>query len=483
MIFMGKYTFLFGCQGPFYYVEVTPSSSLRFPEIFGNEWRNVIYFKENDFAQCYGLNSGLQQMGQLGLKLLDRKFSEKHFEASARARKRYQQFVEELNKIDMQGLSNEELLNLFEEHYTVFQLLISFFKYSRPEFFTEIEKELRTLLAQRIAKGRVESCFQLLTTPPDFDEINLEEMAWVDFLQRTKPPTRDDFLTYARQYPFLFFNAKSEQEAIGFLQKRFTEWKRDHLEKIHNHKEKLGRSKKELRLKQEVLLQELNNPTISDIAWLYQQTALDRLRLKVWSGLTFVSLPLIEEIIRRLSIPFDDFWDTYGLEDIQRGLRKNKLLPISEVYQRRRFSLFWLEEQELKFYSGEEARTRAESALPGAFSKMDIQELIGRTASSGKVQGRVCIVNVADLQSLAKDAKKFQKGDILVTQMTQPNMVMLCEKAAAIVTDEGGITSHAAIISRELNIPCLVGTQFATKVLKDGDLVEVDADNGIVRKL
>ena len=56
-------------------------------------------------------------------------------------------------------------------------------------------------------------------------------------------------------------------------------------------------------------------------------------------------------------------------------------------------------------------------------------------------------------------------------------------KAAAIVTDEGGVTSHAAIVSRELGIPCVVGTKIATKVLKDGDLVEVDANNGIVKIL
>jgi len=67
--------------------------------------------------------------------------------------------------------------------------------------------------------------------------------------------------------------------------------------------------------------------------------------------------------------------------------------------------------------------------------------------------------------------------------MTNPNMMPLIRKAKAIITDEGGITCHAAIISRELNIPCIIGTKIATKVLKDGDRVEVDADKGIVRKL
>ena len=67
--------------------------------------------------------------------------------------------------------------------------------------------------------------------------------------------------------------------------------------------------------------------------------------------------------------------------------------------------------------------------------------------------------------------------------MTQPSYLAAIKKSAAYITDEGGITCHAAIVSRELKIPCIIGTKYATQVFKDGDLVEVDADNGIVRKI
>ena len=79
--------------------------------------------------------------------------------------------------------------------------------------------------------------------------------------------------------------------------------------------------------------------------------------------------------------------------------------------------------------------------------------------------------------------ENFNDGDILVTGMTRPEFVPLMKRSAAIITDEGGITCHAAIISRELGIPCIIGTKVATQVLKDGDMVEVDADKGIVRIL
>lgn len=79
--------------------------------------------------------------------------------------------------------------------------------------------------------------------------------------------------------------------------------------------------------------------------------------------------------------------------------------------------------------------------------------------------------------------KKFQKGDILVSVATDPDIVPAMKKAAAIVTEQGGITSHAAIVSRELGIPCIIGTKIATRVLKDGDMVEVDANKGTVKKI
>jgi pyruvate,water dikinase len=79
------------------------------------------------------------------------------------------------------------------------------------------------------------------------------------------------------------------------------------------------------------------------------------------------------------------------------------------------------------------------------------------------------------------DLDAFQPGDIMVTQMTQPTMVAMAKKASAIVTDEGGITSHAAIIARELNIPCLVGCKIATKIFKTGDILSVDTASASCR--
>ncbi len=108
--------------------------------------------------------------------------------------------------------------------------------------------------------------------------------------------------------------------------------------------------------------------------------------------------------------------------------------------------------------------------------------VIGHCANPGKVTARVRIVSFASPDYHAQVAA-FQKGEILVTGMTRPQIAHLLHKTAGIITDEGGITSHAAIVSREFNIPCLIGTHSATKIFKTGDLVELDAKNRVARRL
>lgn len=107
----------------------------------------------------------------------------------------------------------------------------------------------------------------------------------------------------------------------------------------------------------------------------------------------------------------------------------------------------------------------------------NVKEFTGQTVQPGYAKGTVKII------IRAKDMPKMKQGDILVSIATDVDVVPAMKKAAAIITEQGGITSHAAIVSRELGTPCIIGTKIATKVLKDGDKVEVDANKGIVRKL
>lgn len=106
------------------------------------------------------------------------------------------------------------------------------------------------------------------------------------------------------------------------------------------------------------------------------------------------------------------------------------------------------------------------------------QEIKGAAASPGIARGRAIVTDDAKVA-----AKMIKQGDVIIASMTTPDFVPAMKKAGAVVTNEGGVTAHAAIVSRELGIPCLTGTLVATRVFKTGDIIEVDADKGVVRKI
>ena len=153
-----------------------------------------------------------------------------------------------------------------------------------------------------------------------------------------------------------------------------------------------------------------------------------------------------------------------GKADLQKGLLKSKFLLRVTEGKKTRFI----------------PKTKADVFLKKTLLQEKIVmalEVSGATAFPGIVKGRVKIVFSKN------DLAKIDKGDVLVASATTPELLPAMYKAAAFVTDAGGITSHAAIVAREMKKPCVIGTRFATKILKDGDMVEVDANKGIVKKL
>lgn len=160
-----------------------------------------------------------------------------------------------------------------------------------------------------------------------------------------------------------------------------------------------------------------------------------------------------------------------------RPLLENKFDPAILKERYNKGVLITVEGTSYKETIGEEAWKEKERIDEEILEKN--RELKGFVAcrGNGNVTGTVrLVISRSDFDS-------FMEGEILVTGMTRPEHVPLMKKAAAIVTNEGGITCHAAIVSRELNVPCIIGTKVATRVLKTGDVVEVDANNGTVRKL
>jgi phosphohistidine swiveling domain-containing protein len=183
----------------------------------------------------------------------------------------------------------------------------------------------------------------------------------------------------------------------------------------------------------------------------------------------FALTQLVLEMLRRKGLK-ESYLRFLTLEEVLHGFPS-----VEELRKRASFPIVWyLDYRKSIVYAG----ANSEQMFGEILGKGEVKgDLRGMTASLGTAAGIVKVV------LSPKEFPKFRDGDILVTHMTRPEFVPIMKKAAAIVTDEGGITCHAAIVSRELEIPCVVGTRIATKVLVDGDKVEVRANHGLVRKL
>ncbi len=151
-------------------------------------------------------------------------------------------------------------------------------------------------------------------------------------------------------------------------------------------------------------------------------------------------------------------------------------IPTKEVLAERMNGAALIDGQEL--FLGEPdlfAKKYPAYILKGEDVEKNLTSVKGQIAFKGKVQGMARILRRRDEVGIVKP------GDVIISPMTTPDFLPAMNNAVAFVTDEGGITCHAAIVAREMKKPCIIGTKIATSVFKDGDLVEVDANTGVVK--
>ena len=236
---------------------------------------------------------------------------------------------------------------------------------------------------------------------------------------------------------------------------------------------KQGKRGKEF-TKNKVSLKNVDLETKRSLKLIKRHISLDNYAADLYGKLVFFMAELIS---KKYGISFQDLtW--YSFEELETLVRNGTKLNASQLRKRRQFRAMVQIHGEIEFFYSKKDVSRLTSLVrPAARIPHKVTEISGVGVSRGVRKGSVKIVRKS------KDLRKVQEGDILVAPMTNPDFMPAIRRCAAIVTDQGGITCHAAIVARELKIPCICGTQIATQVLKDGDLVAVDANRGTVRIL
>jgi len=187
---------------------------------------------------------------------------------------------------------------------------------------------------------------------------------------------------------------------------------------------------------------------------------------------------ILEKTSEKFNVAVEDLLQYTPEECI--SLYEGKRVDKEITHARRKANIIIDDKGRTNAYWGEEAKEIIDDFLKDTNQR---KELKGTIANKGKVVGHAKIIRPGydDFHKVKTLMEKMNKGDILISETTSPEIMLACKKAGAIVTDQGGLMSHAVIVSRELGIPCIVGTENATQILQDGDLVEVDADKGIVK--
>lgn len=200
-------------------------------------------------------------------------------------------------------------------------------------------------------------------------------------------------------------------------------------------------------------------------------------RVDTWRKSMYLAQPFYREIERRANLPFGATIHL-TITEIEKFLQTGAILASADLKARLKDRyILLIKRGTVNIITKKSEKDYIINKVLGLKSVLKINYLRGLTVCRGKVRGRVRLVMSAD------EVKYFKKNEILVSNMTHPDYFLAMKKARAIICDEGGVTCHAAIFAREFEIPCIISTKKGTKVLKDGDLVEVDADKGIVRKL
>lgn len=473
-----KFIFAWGGEQALFdhYVEMPRHISYR--HIPGCDVDELLISGQGSHRNWYHSQSSVEKLRKSGEQFFDKSFRDKFLldlcAAVADYRKKE---VEISNKLaHASEMDNAELGQLFQTYVDELVKIWAYFASSQEEIMHAVETRLLNKLEEKYGNNFMQLALPLLT--PSEEDVLLREK--IDFLQVAKNPSRENLLNHAKKYHFLMFCVFSREKALELLQNRLNSTS---VEQLQSEIKLKQTTLQQLAEKQQVLSGEVDVETAA-LASFVRSQAHWRLELKsCWSGSQYCFLPLFEEISKRSGVGLYELVFLATPVDILGFLLEGKKISSEELERRKQAHLLYFKDLKITLYSGAVAVAKRKELLDPSLPLESTREFHGTIANTGKVVGLVRVVKVDNPDSIAKLAQELKPGSILVTGMTNPTMVPLFKKLAGIITDEGGMACHAAIISRELGVPCLVGCKIAMQVLKDGDEVEVDATSGIVRKL
>ena len=402
---------------------------------------------------------------------------------------------------DPKKLSNLQLAKIISDWNRIFQKLYAYGWIPNlidtwyPEFTQKLKSYLR---CKTESEDQVNRLFVILTTASGRTEINQEffdllrvtskvkaDKNTKELFSKPKPPKLTDLSTrwqkviqsHNQKYSHLEYleirKAIPTGRHLGFIH-QIIHQKIDPQKRIKEilAQERLVKQKKHNALKKYAI-----DAKYRQLFNLFGRFMLSKTKRKLALARNMMLIePIFKEMAKRLKITRSLLNEMSPVE-IADALRGKSRVSKSVLEKRRKAYVYYGNSKGCEFIINKTRIKKYQQLIKEDLPDQNVSKISGQPAFPGKVKGVVKKLNSRD------DVQKVKKGDILVAQTTDPDMVPAMRRAAAVITDMGGVTSHAAIVARELKVPCIIGTKFAMKVLKDGDRVDVDAEKGIVKKL
>ena len=408
-----------------------------------------------------------------------------------------------LNQQDYSRLSTEELLDYNQKTWDLDARLFSYYLVGQPYRLRLIENEVRSELKKRVAGSRIDLYLARLTAPGDLTLTALEELDWAKLVlggqqQIGKKISSQDL---QEDYPEIVAKILKHYEQYKTLSLGDGNWDLDPASEIKRYVKDLGReasyyqgrvaeieqyTTKTLAERKE-LLDELyiDSKTAETIEFLAQVAhARYAMRAEGFIPLIHSAAKLIDELAPRLGYSEEGQYPYMTYEEYcQTNEAKKRVVPLEVIKERRgddQEFMIRINNGNVEYHYGAEAGKLFNKLVP-VVDHADTVEVSGVVAEFGEVEATATVYQWGD--DIEQALESIRKHPILIAGQTRPSMMPLIRESKGIVTDEGGVTSHAAIVARELKIPAIINTHDATKVFKTGDLVLLDAANAVVRKV
>ena len=367
---------------------------------------------------------------------------------------------------EIKSISKEELIQLIPLITKIRSELFVYVLSCQPQCTDGLSEELH-----RLVKGNKE-LFIKLTGPEKKSFFTHEELDWLDILINSR---EDNIEKHHEKYFLIPASDRTEPWSLDHFKKLF----KDAMDSDIDFKEKKINLEKKYSLdKEEIIIKNNLSSKVKELGSKIAEIGYYRFLTSFYGRWLGYYLVLIcRRFAPELGLSFEEL-SSCDEEELISLLSIGKGVEQKELASRALAQTIVIEDGEINIHFGRQAIKKKQGML-AEIDYSRLTEIKGEVANLGKVKGKAYVFYWND--DIGKKIHTMPKDCILVAPQTHPIYMPAIRKAKALVTDEGGVTGHAAIVSRELDKPCVIGLHIITKVIKTGDLIEVDANNGVVR--